>query len=820
MARGEEQAGVPAGSTSDAWLARLAYDLEDVALVVETTEGRISRWSRGAERLFGWSAEEAMERGTEILAPVSGEACVAREHDQAERAGRAAAAHWFRRRDGSRFLGDERVVALRDVDGRLEGFGTTIRDITADSTAGPRTGRKRAKLALLLEVACTANESVDVDQALDHAVRAFCEHMAWPVGHAWLPGEDGSFRSSDIWQVADEDRFGEVVERSEGATVRPGEGPIGAVMASGTPTWFHDVEADPRFRAPWQGEPLRSGFAVPVLVGREVVAVLEFLSEEPLEPDRGLLALAANVGLQLGRVVERARVGDAMREQRDFYQRLLDCLPVLVWQTNDTGARCFVNAEWRAFTGQERDEALHDDGATIVDPADRDRRWRTWKQAWERREPYAVEIRLLHRSGTYRPVLEIGRPLYEGDGTFRGYVGGCIDLSEREQLEEALRRAQRMEALDRFAGGVAHDFNNLLTVVVGHAELLREALPDSGPAPAHVRVISDAAKRATSLTEQLLAFSRTRSMHRRVLAPNTVIRGHEEILRGLLGETISLELDLSESCPPVLADEGHLAQVLLNLVINARDALPEGGRVRLSTGFALDAPTEAPFQTAEHQGAWARLTVEDDGCGMEEHVRRHMFEPFFTTKGRERGTGLGLATVYGIVAQSGGRIRVRTRPGQGTRVDVYLPEASGPVWSEKPPDKRTPEGPGGRTVLVAEDQAPVRTLVRHVLEHRGYLVLEAGDGVEALQIAEAHEGPIDLLLTDVVMPRMGGIELARRLADARPKTGLLFMSGYPADALKQHRVDASELRLLAKPFTPSDLLQAVQEAMDNVPATA
>jgi len=386
---------------------------------------------------------------------------------------------------------------------------------------------------------------------------------------------------------------------------------------------------------------------------------------------------------------------------------------------------------------------------------------------------------------------------------------------ERRQLEEELRQALKMESIGQLAGGIAHDFNNLLTVINGCGELLLSAqaggsVPDVLEA---AREIVDAGKRAAALTEQLLAFSRRQLLHPVVLDPNEVVAGVERLLRRLLSADVGLETELDPAVWSVKVDRGQLEQVLLNLAINARDAMPSGGRIAIRTeNVQLDARA-AP--SGVETGPYVRLMIADSGLGMSEEVRARVFEPFFTTKGTGRGTGLGLSTVYGIVRQSGGHIDVTSRQSEGSVFRILLPRAQEEAAASALPAETAAPFVRG-TILVAEDETGVRELVCRVLEREGHEVLAARDGNEALRLSRCH-GPIDLLLTDVIMPEMGGLELARRLAEDRPEMRVLFVSGYNDDSRGSLGPKAL---LLPKPFTPADLSSAVRQAMSADPRTA
>jgi PAS domain S-box-containing protein len=390
------------------------------------------------------------------------------------------------------------------------------------------------------------------------------------------------------------------------------------------------------------------------------------------------------------------------------------------------------------------------------------------------------------------------------------------DLTDERRLQAQLRQAQKMEAVGRLAGGVAHDFNNLLTAIKGNAGLLLGDLPAASPWREEVEEIDRAAQRASDLTRQLLAFSRRQVLQPRVVDLNAVIADTQRMLRRLIEEDVVIDVALSPDAGKVEADPGQVEQVVLNLAVNARDAMPGGGRLSISTSAASVPPeprTGWPYYVAP--GDYVRLDVHDSGMGMEPEVLTHLFEPFFTTKPAGKGTGLGLSTVYGIVKQSGGYVWAESQPGNGSRFVVLLARVPEGAGAQAQAAEAAPGRGCGATVLLVEDEDSVRSLARRVLTRAGYAVLEAADGESALEVARAHAGAIDLLLTDVVMPGGGGRKLAEAMERLRPATRVLYMSGYPGDAIAEHGL-APEVDLLPKPFSPDTLLRRVASALGGV----
>jgi nitrogen-specific signal transduction histidine kinase/CheY-like chemotaxis protein len=393
------------------------------------------------------------------------------------------------------------------------------------------------------------------------------------------------------------------------------------------------------------------------------------------------------------------------------------------------------------------------------------------------------------------------------------FIAVLQDITTRKQLEQELLHVQRMEGVGQLAGGIAHDFNNLLTVIGGRSQLALAKLQPADPLRHDLDLIQRTADRAAALTRQLLAFSRKQVLQPRVVDPNDVVGSSTNLLKRLIGENIDLMFVPAEDLGRVRVDPGHFEQVIVNLAVNARDAMPDGGQLTIETAnVELDADY-ASRHVGLKPGPYVMLAVSDTGIGMDAATRARIFEPFFTTKGPGKGTGLGLATVYGIVKGSEGHIRVSSEPSAGTVFKIYLPRTEAAPDAEPAGDTTRPRGT--ETILLVEDETEVRNLAREVLAGLGYTVLEAASAADAILIAQRHVGLIDLLLTDVVMPRMGGGALAEAVTAVRPETKILFMSGYTDDAIVRHGVLEAGVQLLEKPFTPERLSAKVRVVLDR-----
>jgi nitrogen-specific signal transduction histidine kinase/ActR/RegA family two-component response regulator len=402
--------------------------------------------------------------------------------------------------------------------------------------------------------------------------------------------------------------------------------------------------------------------------------------------------------------------------------------------------------------------------------------------------------------------------------TFAGRLAELVlvnDVTERKQLEEQLRQSQKMEAVGQLAGGVAHDFNNLLTAITGYSELTLRWLPEDSAMRHNVLEIKKAGERAASLTRQLLAFSRRQVLQPVVLDINSLVTDVSKMLRRLVGEDIEFITLLRPEAGRINADPGQIEQVLMNLVVNARDAMPRGGKLIIETANVELDEAYADRHVAVNPGSYVMLAVSDTGTGMDEETRARIFEPFFTTKEEGKGTGLGLSTVYGIVKQSGGNVWVYSEVGRGTTFKIYLPRVAEDTQEQVPAVEREELLRGTETILLTEDEGLVRRLVREALETYGYTVLETTSGGEAISACEGYDGPIHLLVTDVIMPGMDGRELANELTRLRPEMRVLFMSGYTDDAIVHHGVLDADMPFLQKPFSPDDLARKVREVLDN-----
>ena len=514
---------------------------------------------------------------------------------------------------------------------------------------------------------------------------------------------------------------------------------------------------------------------------------------------------------------ERLAAEDMARRQGERLQTIMDNIPLLITFLDPESGRLWINQAGEKALGLSQSELDPDDilRACYPDPEYRRYVWNFINRAEDRWEDFDTQT----ADGSVRNTVWKNVRLTDGSIISIGEDVTEVRRSQKRQqeLEQQLRQAQKMEAVGRLAGGVAHDFNNLLAVILGYADLLLDTLP---PSHVHYEPVSDiykAATRARDLTRQLLAFSRKQVLSIAVLDVNKVVTGFNKLIRRVIGEDIALALKLASGLLQVRADVSQLEQVLMNLAVNARHAMPEGGRLVIETSRVELDRAYAEYTPGTQPGDYALITVSDTGCGMDPTTLHQIFEPFFTTKGKDGGTGLGLSTVYGIIKQHGGNIWVYSEPGQGATFKIYLPLATGdsPVDSASPPLPEPARLSASATVLVAEDDPNVRRLVGHILGPKGYQVLAANSVDDAVRIARSHAGSIDVLLSDIIMPGMNGPDLYARLVSIRPEMKVIFMSGYSGEAVSRYGALDPETPFLQKPFSARSLLAKIAQTLGS-----
>ncbi len=681
----------------------------------------------------------------------------------------------------------------------LNGIVFSFRDITD-------LHRMEAERQVISEIVHTLNQTANLDELL-HGIHLALKKVVY-AENCFVALHD---------QEADTFTFPFFADEVDAAPApqKVGRSCTAFVFRSGSPMLIPQDEFD-RLAAEGEvelvGSPSPSWLGVPLRTPTATIGVLvvQHYQNENAYDIRDLEFLSS-VGGHIALAIERRRSEDALRKNEEMFRLLFSYNPLPTWvQDNDTQRFVEVNDAAVRQYGYSQDEFK---AMTVLDIRTEEEKIKYLDhfKNWNGVGRYQGNWKHRTKDGKNIEVEITSHQLEYAGRQVRLVV--AQDLSERHHLEQQLRQSQKMEAVGRLAGGVAHDFNNLLMVIKGHAELLLNVLPPSEPSSRKIEQIDRAVDRASALTRQLLAFSRMQVLQPRVMNLNGVVEEMGKLLPRLIGEDIELVIRGSEDLGAIRADASQMEQVIMNLAVNARDAMPGGGRLLIETSNSeLDSTYNARHPIVR-QGKYVLLSVSDTGTGMDAETQAHIFEPFFTTKAQGKGTGLGLATVYGIVKQSGGFIWVYSELGRGTSFKIYLPRVDQPV-ERLGGTRATPEAPRGtETILLAEDEQDVREVAREFLESGGYTVIEARDGAEALKSVEKHDGAIDLLVTDMVMPGMTGEELSARVLRCRPDIRVLYMSGYSERAAADSTRGDSSVRLLSKPFSRWALLRAVHEIL-------
>jgi PAS domain S-box-containing protein len=651
--------------------------------------------------------------------------------------------------------------------------------------------RRTGELEALHDTTLALIERPSAGTLLQSIVSRACGLLGTKNGFLYLRTED-----PDVLELAVAlGSFG----KYRGTRLERGEGLSGRVLAEGRPVIVEDYAGYESRAAAFEGGAFGATVGFPLRAGDDIVGVLGVGFAEPGRtfdaPERALLERFAQLA---SLTFANSRLYAALRDERDYSKRLIESANAMVVGLDEEGCVEVFNHEAERVTGYQADEVLHKNWFEIVVPRDRyPDVWANWARTMAAGEiPDVFENTILTKDGEERLISWRNSGLTV-EGITSGSISFGIDVTDVRRLEEELRQSQKMEAVGRLAGGIAHDFNNLLTAITGYGELALAKLEDSTVRD-HVFEMKRAGERAAGLTKQLLAFSRRQVLQPEIVDPNATIADLERLFARLLGEQVELVTDLDPTVGRTKADPGQLQQVVMNLALNARDAMPKGGRLTISTANAKVDGID-----------YVELTVADNGVGMDQATLEQAFEPFFTTKPLGEGTGLGLATVYGIVKQSGGDVVASSEPGTGTTVRVLLPLAQGRT-REIGLEHAPAAAPWAATVLLVEDEQVVRRLVVMMLEDAGYHVLEAENADAALAFADSEE-QVDVLLTDVVMPGLSGPELAERLLECWPKLRVLFVSGYTVEAIAKHGQISPGTAFLEKPFTRAQLTGALQE---------
>ncbi len=694
---------------------------------------------------------------------------------------------------------------------------SVVRDIRGRRDAERRRDRLNRLLRTLSEVNQLLVKSEGPEDLLQGAARTIAETAGFALSWISRAESDGRLQPVASW--------GRHARLLDDLTIRwddseSGRGPSALALRTQRTTVVADAIADP-ILAPWRDAlleaGLRSAAVSPVLVRGVPFGTVSLYSSERDAFDAETVALlerlAADLGFGLQAIEDRRqRLASEVR-----FRAVFDNAPLGIVVSDGDGRTLRANQVFLDLIGYTAEELQSMRFDEITHPDDLTREMPLYLETIAgQRDGYRMEKRYLRKGGREVWVAITISIVRDVTGVPAFFIVLVEDIGERRRLQEQVLQAQKMDGVGRLAGGVAHDFNNLLTAILGYAELLRDELGPGHPAATCVDEIAKAGGRAATLTSQLLAFARRQVIEPRVLDLNAVVGDAERLLRRLVGEDVEIVTALAADLGAIRADATQVHQVLINLVVNARDAMPSGGRLIVETSNATLDEDYARDRVNVAPGDYVMLAVSDTGVGMSAEVRSHLFEPFFTTKEPGRGTGLGLATCHGILAQSRGHIAVYSEEGAGTTVRVYFPRVPPEEADLEPTDAGAPALRGGtETILLAEDETSVRRLAAMSLRSYGYHVVEATDGEDALARARQHTGPLHLLVTDVVMPRMAGSELARHFAPLYPDARVLFMSGHAEQAIANRGALEPGVAFLPKPFTPERLARKVREVLDT-----
>ena len=769
-------------------------------LSIADSEQRVLWASDQFARMFGYQATEVIGQPLECLVVPAERLAESQWVNQALQKGERITLETQRRKKDGSLLNVSVSCAPLTLDGKVAGFYAGYHDI-ADRT------RVEALSSALYRIAEQSSSAHDLQQFFT-AVHSILNELMYARNFYIALFDPATDLVSFPYFVDEHDTAPPPKKMGRGLTdylIRTGE----ALLA--TPEVLQAMED--------RGEVARNGsrsldwMGVPLKVGHHTFGalVVQTYSKDIRygERDKEILTFVAR---QLASAVEIKRNEQALRRSEARYRSLVQSSVYGIYRSSLEGRFLDVNpalismlgygvAEQVLLLDPEKDIFANPDEHTrLIDEFRRTGRLDGIEVKWKRKDASAITVRIS------------GRAVSSADEPADVLEAIAEDVTDRRALEDQFRQAQKMEAVGRLAGGVAHDFNNLLMVISGYAEVILAGIDVDHPLREKATAIQQASDRATTLTRQLLAFSRKQLLELKVVDVNAIVADMERLVRPLIGENVELIAKLAPSAGHVRADAGQLEQVLMNLVVNAKDAMPAGGKLTIQTQNLVLDESHRPGQTFIHPGNYVMLSVSDTGTGMDKETQSRIFEPFFTTKEKGKGTGLGLSTVYGIVKQSGGYVIVQSESGHGTSFHIYLPQVEGTTEKHTAPVTGATAG-GTETVLLVEDEESVRQLVRDTLVAKGYKVVEAENGEAGLAAAAGHAGKIDLVITDVVMPGLGGREMVERISTTRPEAKVLYLSGYTEDAILSEGSIQSGTAFLQKPFTLRNLSRKVREVL-------
>jgi PAS domain S-box-containing protein len=701
----------------------------------------------------------------------------------------------------------------RDAAGRLiEAIGT-VQDVTDRRAAEARIRQLNRVYAMLGGISETLVREKDPDAALHAACRIAVNTGGFRMAWIGLVDEHGRL-GVRAHAGADADALA-IIARLIGNAPPAGCRFTADALHTGRHAICNNIATNASTAA-WRDDALRREYrsmaALPLIRDGRPIGVFNIYAGEPGVFDEQEVRLLDDVASDISFALEVVRRDVDRRQAEERFRMVVENIREVFFIASATGRMEFISPAYETIWGRPL-EPLEAHPQAWLDTIHPDDRARIEAMLHTQRVIGATDetYRIVRPDGSVRWIRSRSFPVHGADGRLERIVGTSADVTEQRQLEEQFRQAQKMETVGRLAGGIAHDFNNLLTVINGTAELAALDLPRESALRTDLLQIRQAGDRAASLTRQLLALSRQQILKPAIINLTAVVRGMQSMLRRLISENVELVFRLDDTLGHIKADPSQIEQVILNLAVNAQDAMADGGTLGIETGYVYLDIMEAANHLAPRSGHYAMLAVSDTGTGMDEATRQRIFEPFFTTKEIGKGTGLGLSTVYGIVQQSDGGLFVYSEPGRGTTFKVYLP-----LVDELPAAPPTLDGSdqvGTETILLVEDEPALRSLTKRILSSAGYTVLDAESGDDALALLAAHDGPVHLVMTDVVMPGMNGREVATRVAALRPGIRILFASGYTDDTLFRHGVLDDGSRFISKPYSPGELRRKIREAL-------
>ena len=812
----ESSAGMHESLHQDRDHLRLLIDaVTEYAIYTLDLDGRVASWNTGAMRIKGYEAAEILGKSFKIFFPPEKRAEGVPEAllAKARMAGIARDQGWRVRKDGTRFLAEVVITPIYDPDGSARGFAKVTRDVTDRKTIADlqafneqlteREGRLRVlaeelesarnRLDVILNGVDTGITAQDATGRLMFANAAAARNLGFASPEALIGATVDEVRSRYRTYDADGNLF--PVEKLPATLALQGIEAEGVIVRNlGTTGWERWV----------------------------------FIRSKPIRDHEGKVAMSISFFQD---ITELRRREVEERNAKEQLAVILEGISDAITVQDPKGKLLFLNQACAALLGYASPQEVQDLAADPVKAAEVAGRITIFDEggnpfpqtetpgrlALQGRTSASVPLRFrMTDASKERWVISSAKPIFDDKGALKLVVSILHDITDLKEAEVKLRQSQKMEAVGKLAGGIAHDFNNLLTAINGYADMVLSQLSEEdGRIVDQVTEIRNAGERAASLTQQLLAFSRKQILAPKVLDLNAVLGNMDALLRRLIGENIELRTLLRPETARIKADPGQIEQVILNLALNSRDAMPQGGKLTMETANVDLDEAYVSTHLESKPGPHVMLAITDTGVGMDAHVKARLFEPFFTTKGPGKGTGLGLSTVFGIIKQSGGSLNVYSEPGRGTTFKVFLPAVAA---EQSPAEEKTAKAaaatpPDGATLLIVEDEESVRKLVQVTLAESGYRCLMAADGESALQAASAHAGPIDLLLTDVILPGINGRTLAERLLSVRPGLQVLYMSGYTDNAIVHHGVLDVGTEFINKPFSAQTLRHRVREAL-------